>query len=280
MKHEFLENELDENTKLLISKMEKEIESKDKEINNLKNELDYLKAQLLNKNRKIFGQSSEQLDMDQMSIFDEAEKNSNSNVPEPTLEEITYLRNNNPKKIIGKKDNLANLERIIIEHKLEGEKTICDKCGSILTLIGKKSSKEILKYVPAKLYIEEHITYSYACKPCEETSGDANIITTKAPNTVFYKSMASNELIAHMIIMKYQHAMPLYRQETYFKMLGADISRQTMSNWTIAVAGVLQGVYDIMKDELLKRNYIQADELCKALHNSSILLYLLKAYPL
>ena len=260
MKHEFLENELDENTKLLISKMEKEIESKDKEINNLKNELDYLKAQLLNKNRKIFGQSSEQLDMDQMSIFDEAEKNSNSNVPEPTLEEITYLRNNNPKKIIGKKDNLANLERIIIEHKLEGEEAICDKCGSILTLIGKKSSKEILKYVPAKLYIEEHITYSYACKPCEESSGDANIITTKAPNTVFYKSMASNELIAHMIIMKYQHAMPLYRQETYFKMLGADISRQTMSNWTIAAAGVLQGVYDIMKDELLKRKYIQADE--------------------
>ncbi len=62
-----MENQLDENTKLLISKMEKEIESKDneidsktKEINNLKNELAYLKGQILNKNKKIFGQSSEQ----------------------------------------------------------------------------------------------------------------------------------------------------------------------------------------------------------------------------
>jgi SMC interacting uncharacterized protein involved in chromosome segregation len=55
MDHDFFENELDEDTKLLISKMEKELESKDKEINDLKNELDYLKRQLLNKNRKIFG---------------------------------------------------------------------------------------------------------------------------------------------------------------------------------------------------------------------------------
>lgn len=37
--------------------------------------------------------------------------------------------------------------------------------------------------------------------------------------------MASNELIVHMLIMKYQNSMPLYRQQNYFKMLGADISR-------------------------------------------------------
>lgn len=81
MEHEFLENELDEDTKSLIVKMEKELESKDdvikskdKEINDLKNELEYLKSQLLNKNRKIFGQSTEQIDINQMSIFDEAEK--------------------------------------------------------------------------------------------------------------------------------------------------------------------------------------------------------------
>lgn len=219
----------------------------------------YLKGQILNKNRKIFGKSSEQVNVDQMSIFDEAEKHSDSKVPEPAVEEITYIRNKTSKNM-GKKDNLANLERVVIEHKLEDEESLCDKCGNNLTLIGKKSSKEILKYVPAKLYIEEHITYSYTCKSCEKSSGEANIITTKAPNTVFYKSMASNELIAHMLILKYQHAMPLYRQETYFKMLGANISRQTMSNWTIAAAGVLQSVYDVMKDELLNRSYIQADE--------------------
>jgi len=31
--------------------------------------------------------------------------------------------------------------------------------------------------------------------------------------------MTSNEILAHVINLKYMHAMPLYRQETYFKML-------------------------------------------------------------
>ena len=84
----------------------------------MKNELAYLKGQILNKNKKIFGQSSEQVDSSQISIFDEAENNSDPKAIEPTIEEITYKRSKSSKNI-GKKDNLANLERIIIEHKLE-----------------------------------------------------------------------------------------------------------------------------------------------------------------
>lgn len=69
-----LEDQLDEKTKLLISKMEEQIESKDKEIENLKKELAFLKGQLLNKNRKFFEQSSEQVDSRQISLFNDAEK--------------------------------------------------------------------------------------------------------------------------------------------------------------------------------------------------------------
>jgi predicted RNase H-like nuclease (RuvC/YqgF family) len=55
MDHDFFENELDKDTKLLISKMEKELESKDKEINDLKNELDYLKRNYLIKIERYLG---------------------------------------------------------------------------------------------------------------------------------------------------------------------------------------------------------------------------------
>ncbi|MDU1347894.1 transposase [uncultured Clostridium sp.] len=102
MNHEILTNELDEKTKLLISKVElmeeeinnnrKELSSKDEEIRNLKNELEFLKGVISNKNRKIFGTSSEQVDANQLSFFNEAEKHSDSKVEEPTLEEITYKR--------------------------------------------------------------------------------------------------------------------------------------------------------------------------------------------
>lgn len=253
-----LENQIDEKTKLLISEMEKELESKDKEINDLKNQVEFLKNQVLNKNRKIFGKSSEQIDVNQMSLFDEAEKNSDVKAIEPTIEEIIYKRTK-PSQNIGKKDNLSNLERVVIEHKLKESEAFCDKCKSSLEVIGTRT-KEILKYEPAKLYIEEHVTYSYACKPCEVDEGKANIITAKAPNTVLYKSMASHEILSHVINMKYQYAMPLYRQEIYFKMLGVNLSRQTLSNWIIGAANAIEVIYEVMRKELLKSNYVQADE--------------------
>lgn len=276
MSHEILSNELDEATKLLISKVElmeeelnknkeeisnkkEELSAKDKEIQQLKNEIAFLKGVISNRNRKIFGTSSEQVDVNQLSLFNEAEKFSDSKVDEPTLEEIIYKRAKKS-SYIGKKDNLANLERVVVEHKLEGEDLNCKECGEKLTPIGVKSRKEIVKYIPAKLIIEEHVIYSYACKPCERATGESIIVSSEGPKTIFYNSMASNDLIAHTLILKYQHAMPLYRQEAYFDMMGATLSRQTLCNWTMSAATALEPIYKHMKEELLSRNYINADE--------------------
>ena len=89
MNHEIITNELNENEKLLINKVEKmeaeinkkdkELSSKDQEINNLKNELAYLKGILANRNKKIFGASSEKIDTDQLSFFNEAWKKATVN---------------------------------------------------------------------------------------------------------------------------------------------------------------------------------------------------------
>lgn len=67
MNHEIISNELDEKSQILIEKveeMEKEIYSKNKEIENLKNELEFLRGIISNKNKKIFGVSSEKVDAD------------------------------------------------------------------------------------------------------------------------------------------------------------------------------------------------------------------------
>ena len=269
MNHKILSNKLNEETKLLIDKvelMEKEINKKDKalslkekEIQELKNEIEYLKSVISNRNKKIFGKSSEQVDANQLSLFNEAEKFSDSKVEEPTLEEITYKRAKKS-NYTGKKDNIANLERVVIEHKLKGNELNCQKCGAELVEIGVKSRKEIIKYIPAKLIVEEHVIYSYACKACEKETGISNIISTEMPRTIFYNSMASNELIAHTIVLKYHHALPLYRQEAYFDMMGVTLSRQTLCNWTMSAADALIPIYNHMKKELLNRNYIHADE--------------------
>lgn len=102
MNNSNVDNQLDDVTKNLIINMEKELESKDKEIDDLKKELEFLKSQLINKNKKLFGKSSEQVDSNQISLFNEAEKESDLKKAEPTLEEITYTRNK-PTKNTGKK---------------------------------------------------------------------------------------------------------------------------------------------------------------------------------
>lgn len=123
--------------------MEKVIKDKDSEIENLKNQLAFLKGQILNKNRKFFGQSSEQESGDQLSFFNEAEKDSDSKISEPDIETVTYSR----KKSVshnGKKDNTANLKRVVIEHKLDDSKKVCDKCGNQLSLY-RNTEKGIIK---------------------------------------------------------------------------------------------------------------------------------------
>ena len=52
--------------------------------------------------------------------------------------------------------------------------------------------------------------------------------------------------------------------------LGFTLPRETMANWIIYVAeNYFYPIYDRLHEGPLKRDMVHADELCKALHNSS-----------
>jgi transposase len=256
-----LENnlQLDAKTLEVISQMEKEIDSKDQEINRLKTELEFLKSQVLNNKRKMYGASSEQISDGQLLLFNEAEKESDLKTEEPDIEEITYNRKKTRKDKKTKEESFENLETVVIEHKLDKSELFCDICESELTVIGKKTMKK-LAYQPAKLFVEEHVTYTYACKSCEEESDEANIVRSQAPKSFLPKSMVSSELLSHILSLKYNYALPLYRQEKYFEMMNIKLSRQTLSNWVVRASVEFTPFYELLKEDLLKRNYIQADE--------------------
>ncbi len=262
---------LDEKTQILINQLHTQIASKDDEIafkndeimakndeiKTLENELAYLKGQILKKNNKIYGRSSEKVDSDQLSIFNEAETNANLKQEEPTIEAVVVKRKNTTKRT--KKESFENLETVVIEHKLEDDEKECPTCKGDLHVVGKKVTEK-LRFVPAKLYVEKHITYTYGCRRCEQEGTESTFVQAKTSNDFLQKSMATPELIAHILYLKYSHAMPLYRQESYFRMLGVELSRQTLSNWVIKAADEFDNIYNLMKNELLSRDYIQADE--------------------
>jgi len=75
------------------------------------------------------------------------------------------------------------------------------------------------------------------------------------------KGMVGPGLLTHILINKYEYHQPLYRQAKIFKeQHGVQINRKTMGGWVEQVASLLQPVYRVMKEELVRSDYLQADE--------------------
>lgn len=207
--------------------------------------------------QKMFGQSSESSkhdDSEQLNLFNEVEAERQSLIAEPDAETISYQR----KK--GKRgENIKNLPVEIVEYKLPDEESACPTCGEDLHVMSKEVRKE-LTIIPAKVKVIEHVSYVYSCRSCEKINIETPVITAKAPKALLPKSLVSAELLAYIMNQKFVNAMPLYRQEQDFKRLGVVLSRQNLSNWIIKGAALLEPILKQLKQELLARQVLHADE--------------------
>jgi transposase len=205
---------------------------------------------------KLYGSSSEKTSSDQLSLFNEAESEAKPEIPEPTIEEITYKRR---KKQGHREEMLKDLPVETIEYHLSEEEQTCD-CGCKLHIMSKEVRKE-LKIVPAEVSVVEHIQYIYSCRDCEKNNTNTTVKTAKMPKPTLPKSIASSSAIAYVMSEKFVKGMPLYRQEQEWQRLGVEISRQTMANWMIQSSDRwLKLIYEQMREHLLKKDILHADE--------------------
>jgi transposase len=222
-------------------------------------ENDKLKADLALALQKRFGRSSEQhVHPEQMSLFNEAEKESRPELPEPEIEEITYKRKKSRKPT---EEKYAGLPEETIDYELTEEERDCPECGSAMKEIGVDERRELV-YIPAVLKIVVHRQHKYVCvsDECQDENGKTTIVMARAPEAVIPHSPASASLIAYIMSKKYVEGVPLYRQESQFSYEGIAISRQNMANWVIKGASHLKRVYDLMHLALLGHTFIHADE--------------------
>ena len=206
---------------------------------------------------KQFGASSEKTNPDQLSVFNEAEKESRLEKEEPTIEEIIYKRNK--KKGLNKK-SFEDLPVERIEYTLPEEERVCPECNNDLHEMSKEIHRE-LKVIPAQVVVVERVKNIYACRNCEKENINTPIIAAKTPNPVLSGSFVSPSLLAYTMDRKYREAMPLYRQEQSYQNFGIEISRQNLANWVIHGANNwLKHLYDRMHFYLLKETVLHADE--------------------
>lgn len=224
-------------------------------------ELELLNAMLSDRlalaQRKRFGASSEKYadGYTQLSLFNEAEQEAEPDAPEPDLEEVhpsSYKR----KKRSGKKEeDLSSFETTeVIEYKLTGDDRYCPDCNTKYKAVTKEGVKR-LKFIPARFEVVEEVTCVYSCPKC-----GAMKRPEKAPS-LLKGSVATPSLVAGIMNAKYVNGMPLARQEREFARYDLNLSTKTMANWIIQCAGrYLQPLYDLMKEELLRSNYLHGDE--------------------
>jgi len=234
------------------------IQEKDRKIAELEQQIEWFMSQIRLAKHKQFGVSSEQTDIAQPSIFNEAEANADMALPEPEITEVKAHYRKHTRLTTDKLPKDLPVE--IIEHILEGEDCNCPKCSSKMHTMGKETREE-LKIIPAKAIIVRHIRHVYACRNCEATSDHVPIRKANMPEPVIKGGFASPETIAHIAVQKFMMASPLYRQEQEWKQNGILLSRQTMSNWLLkASEDWLEPIYEEMKLRLCKHEVLHADE--------------------
>jgi transposase len=159
----------------------------------------------------------------------------------------------------GRKPLPDDLPRVEIIHDLAEEQKIC-QCGATLSRIGADTCEK-LDYIPAKVQVQRHIRYKYACKACEGVEDDGPTVKiAPAPVQLIEKSIATEGLLAHIIVSKFADALPLYRQQKIFARLGIELSRATMANWLIQAAQRCNPLIELLEHEIRGGPLIQMDE--------------------
>tara|TARA_R110001583_G_scaffold157548_1_gene309477 strand:- start:27 stop:1595 length:1569 start_codon:yes stop_codon:yes gene_type:complete len=246
----------------LQQRMDKELTQKDNELTQKDNALaekDLAYQVLLERyNLKLaneYGKKSEKMPgADEVfneaeCVLDEQDKKHLATEPKATTTKAKPKRKPLPQTLPRKE--------VVID--IDEEDKICHCCQSPLHKMG-ESSSETLEFVPAYIKVIRTIRPKYTCRECERNGIESVVKTASMPGTPIPKSMATSSLLSQIITSKYQFGLPLYRQETLFSDIGIELSRQTMSNWMLRSAQLLEPLYHRLKEILLKEPAIHADE--------------------
>ena len=203
-----------------------------------------------------FGRKSEKLDPLQNELFGEAE----SDTEAPTLESEDIVVPTHKRKKAGRKPLDPNIPREEVIHDIPEEEKICG-CGATLSKVDEVVSEE-LEIIPEQVFVKRHVYPKYACRCCEGSGDEEKPVfrVAKAEPRLLPGSIASPALIAFILVNKFTDHLPFYRQEKRFERIGAHISRQDMSNWTMRAYEVLKILEELFLKKIKEGPIIQMDE--------------------
>jgi transposase len=192
------------------------------------------------------GQRNEGLDRHQLELLLQGLSNVVT-LPITEVKPVNVSRNgiSHPVRRMLTEDKLETHEIVIEPEEIlaqpEGWKKISEERTSQLDWVAPKIIKRVFirpRYVKAE---------QFAIAPL--------------PPQPIEQGMVGPGLLAQVLVSKYEHHLPLYRQEKMFRQqFGVELSRKTMGYWVEQAAELLKPVYRTIREDLLRGNYLQADE--------------------
>ncbi len=212
----------------------------------LQNENRLLRQKLDQYIRHYFGgQRNEGLDKHQLELLQGLPNVIALPTPEPKPASVLRQGTPHPVRRMLAEDKLETQEIVIepaeVQAQPEGWKKISEERTSQLDWVAPKIIKRVFirpRYVKA-----EHF------------------ILAPLPPQPIEQGMVGPGLLAQILVSKYEYHQPLYRQEKMFRQqFGVELSRKTMGGWVEQGAELLKPVYRAIREDLLRGNYLQADE--------------------
>ncbi len=223
------------------------------QLQSLQQQLDWFK-------RQLFGQRSERRlvepSPDQLSLADALGARSQTAEP-PTRQTITYTRGKAAKRRPDEAVNDSGLrydESVPVERIEHTPAELLGEAADDYEVIGERVTRRLAQR-PGSYVVLEHVRPVLRRKVSED-----ELITPPAPAAVLEGTQADVSVLAGLLVDKFCHHLPLYRQHQRMSQAGITLSRATLTQWVRRSIALLAPIHEAQLRHILRSRTLAMDE--------------------
>ena len=211
----------------------------------LKAEISVLKEQLAWLKKQVFGKKSERIIAeDHPTLGLDVESHPAPELPETKVKGHKRSRKGMSYDRFEIPQGLRQ-EDILID--VPEDERICQETGQPMVFWKNEQSPK-LAYRPGEFYVKNFIRPLYK----SPSQNSHELVIAPMPGSPIPKCRADVTLLSYILIMKFADHLPLYRIEEIFRRSAINIQRQTLGSWVLKMGELLNPVYELMLEKILR----------------------------
>lgn len=120
--------------------------------------------------------------------------------------------------------------------------------------------QEVLEYTPCSFWVKRTVYPIYKKKEETPQSLSTTILQAELEANILPDCIAGSSLLAQIVVDKFEHHLPEYRQQKRFKSCGMTLNTSSINRWVHHLADKLYPLYHWQVQLVLASDYVQVDE--------------------